>query len=133
MSDYSIGQVASAAGLATSAIRYYEKIGLLPPARRSSGRRRYSEGVLSRLAVIQLCKQLGFELSEVKTVLDGLTKGDRSTQRLKRLALNKLAEVEEAIAKARVLRDLLVQAGNCRCPSLQECAARAKQAGVLRC
>lgn len=133
MSDYSIGQVATAAGIAPSAIRYYEKMGLIPRPHRSSGHRRYSREVFSRLALIQLCKQLGFELTEVKTVLDGLTKGDRSTKRFKQLAVAKLPKVEQAIAQAQMMRDLLVQATSCGCPTLDDCASRAERAGLLAC
>lgn len=133
MSLYSIGQVATAAGLAPSAIRYYEKMGLIPGPSRRSGHRRYSREVFSRLALIQLCKQLGFELTEVKTVLDGLTKGDRSTKRFKQLAVEKLPKVEASIAQAQLMRDLLIQATSCSCPTLDECASRAERAGVLAC
>lgn len=66
MSEYSIGQVSAAAKIAPSAIRYYEKLGLLPSPKRRSGQRRYSREVFTRLALIQLCKQLDFELAEVK-------------------------------------------------------------------
>lgn len=131
MSDYSIGQVATAAGIAPSAIRYYEKLGLIPGPRRRSGHRRYSQDVFSRLAVIQLCKQLGFDLSEVKTVVDGLTKGDRSTKKLRQIATEKLPKIDEAIAQAKAMRHLLSLATNCRCPSLEECGRRAKAVGLV--
>ena len=131
MSEFSIGQVASLVGIAPSAIRYYEKLGLIPGPGRKSGHRRYSRDVFSRLALIRLCKQLGFELAEVKTVLDGLTRGDRSTQRFKKLAAQKLPQVEEAITQAQHRRDLLVQVTSCSCPSLDACANRAEQAGLL--
>ena len=133
MSRYSIGQVAEAAGLAPSALRYYERIGLLPRPTRYGGHRRYSSDVFARLAIIQLCKQLGFDLTEVKTVVDGMTKGDRSTRRFRRLATEKLPGVEEAIAKAELVRDLLQKAAACQCLTLDECAARAAEAGLLAC
>lgn len=133
MSTYSIGQVAAAAGVATSAIRYYEKLGLISKPARRSGQRRYSAEVFSRLSLIHLCKQLGFDLTEVKTVLDGLTKGDRSTQRFKKLAERKLPQVEESIAQAQLVRALLKQATACVCPTLDECAKRAERAGYLAC
>jgi len=80
-----------------------------------------------------MCKQLGFELTEVKVVLDGLTKGDRSTKRFKQLAAEKLPKVEEAVAQAQLMRDLLIQATTCACPSLDDCASRAERAGLLAC
>lgn len=133
MSEYSIGQVANAAGIAASAIRYYEKVGLIPVPGRKSGHRRYSRDVFARLALIHLCKQLGFGLTEVKTLLDGVIKGDRSTKPFRQLAAQKLPKVEESIAQAQLMRDLLVQATTCGCPSLDECAARAQKIGMLAC
>lgn len=131
MSEYTIGQVAIAARLAPSAIRYYEKLGLLPRPARRSGQRRYGRDVFTRLTVIQLCKQLGFELTEIKTVLDGMTKGDRSTKRVKQLAAEKLPQVEQTIAQAQLVRDLLLQASECTCPTLDECASGAERAGLV--
>lgn len=133
MPEYSIGQVASIVGLASSAIRYYEKMGLIPRPTRTGGQRRYSQDVFSRLSMIHLCKQMGFELGEVKTLLDGVTKGDRSTKRFRQLAAQKLPRVEASIAQAQLMRELLVQATTCGCPSLEECASRAQKAGLLAC
>src|ERR671921_206234 len=60
----SIGEVARRAGLATSAIRYYERAGVLPPAERVGGRRRYGPEAVRRLAVIGIAQQAGFTLAE---------------------------------------------------------------------
>ena len=64
-----IGEVAAQAGLRTSALRYYEQTGLLRPATRVSGQRRYDAAALDRLAVIQFCRRLGFSLSEIRVLL----------------------------------------------------------------
>ncbi len=133
MSEYSIGQVAVEVGVAPSAIRYYEKVGLIPRPKRRSGRRRYSQDVFTRLALIHLCKRLGFELTEIKMVLDGITKGERSTARFKQLAAAKLPQVEASISQALLMRDLLRQAKDCGCPSLDDCAARVERMGLLPC
>ena len=61
-----IGQVASRAGLNVSAIRYYEREGLLPPAPRVSGQRRYAEQTLTRLGVIDVAKPAGFTLDDIR-------------------------------------------------------------------
>ena len=55
-----IGEVAAMAGLQASTLRYYESIGLLPPAKRVSGQRRYTTNILSVLAVIQMAKEASF-------------------------------------------------------------------------
>ncbi len=133
MPNLSIGQIAAQSGVPSSTIRYYEKIGLLPAPSRRSGRRVYSNEVFTRLRMVRLCKELGFELPEVKVVLDGLTKGDRSTNRLKALAAEKLPQLDETIARAQVMRSLLRSASRCACPSLEVCAKRAEEAGVLLC
>jgi DNA-binding transcriptional MerR regulator len=54
-----------------SAIRYYERIGLLPPAERLSGQRRYDSTVLYRLAIIHRAGELGFTLSEIRNLFFG--------------------------------------------------------------
>jgi DNA-binding transcriptional MerR regulator len=64
-----IGQVAHRAGLKTSAIRYYESVGLLPEARRESGQRRYGDDTLRRLQVIDVAKRAGFSLDEARVLL----------------------------------------------------------------
>ena len=69
MKNLSIGQVASLAGIATSAIRYYEGEGLLPAALRRSGRRIYDESVLDRLKFIEMAKRAGFSVAEIADAL----------------------------------------------------------------
>lgn len=71
----SISEVATQVGLRPSAIRYYERIGILPPAQRVSGQRRYDNTVLHRLAVIQRARQTGFTLGEVKELFFGFRAG----------------------------------------------------------
>ena len=64
-----IGEVARRAGLKTSAIRYYESVGLLPEAPRESGQRRYGDDTLRRLQVIDVAKRAGFSLDEARVLL----------------------------------------------------------------
>jgi MerR family redox-sensitive transcriptional activator SoxR len=58
--------VAQQAGVNTSLIRYYERIGLLPPPERVSGQRRYDAAVLRRLAVIDVAQRAGLSLDEIR-------------------------------------------------------------------
>ena len=68
-----IGQLAKAAGVATSAIRYYEDIGLLPPAGRSAaGQRVYAASELDRVTFIRRCRDFGFSIDQVRA-LSGLS------------------------------------------------------------
>ena len=63
--ELTIGEVARRAGVATSSIRYYESIGLLPEPDRLHGQRRYDAGVLGRLAFIGVAQSAGFKIAEI--------------------------------------------------------------------
>ena len=66
-----IGEVARRAGLSTSALRYYERVGLLPPPARISKRRMYDSKVLGRIRIILLALDAGLTVKETKTFLSG--------------------------------------------------------------
>ena len=76
-----IGEVSRRVGIAASAIRYYERLGLLSTPNRVSGQRRYDDKVISSLQAIQTAKQAGFTLSEVKTLMRGFPAGTPLSQR----------------------------------------------------
>jgi MerR family redox-sensitive transcriptional activator SoxR len=73
--------VAQQVGLQASAVRYYEQIGLLPPAQRMSGQRRYDTTALYRLAIIQRARQLGFTLDEIRHLFFGFRNVTRASER----------------------------------------------------
>ena len=122
MSGMSISEVARRSGLAASTLRYYERIGLLPPAKRISGRRRYTEQDLVRLAMIRTAKEAGFTLSEVKTLLGGFSDREPPSSRWRAMARRKLPEVEALLARAQKMKRLLEDGLNCHCLRLEECA-----------
>jgi DNA-binding transcriptional MerR regulator len=62
MKPMTIGDVARRAGVRSSAIRFYERSGVLPPARRASGQRRYDKAVVKQLAVVTLAREAGFTI-----------------------------------------------------------------------
>src|SRR5438093_607943 len=76
--DLAISDVARVFGLRTSAIRYYEQIGILPPAMRKNGQRRYDNSALFRLAVVQRARETGFTLEEIRQLFSPLpyTRGE---------------------------------------------------------
>jgi MerR family redox-sensitive transcriptional activator SoxR len=117
-----IGEVARRAGLATSAIRYYERAGVLPPAERVGGRRRYGPDAVRRLGVIAIAQQAGFTLAEIRELLDGTDAGAPAGDALRALAERKLPEVEALIARAEAMRAWLALARECGCPSFDVCA-----------
>ena len=118
-----IGEVARQAGLRTSAIRYYERLGLLPLAARSSGRRRYGEDVLLQLRVIGFARQGGFTLREIHQLFGGRP----YSARFRELAARKIAELEHVIERAREMQSMLRYARRCQCVTLEQCGRRLRQ------
>jgi MerR family transcriptional regulator, redox-sensitive transcriptional activator SoxR len=116
-----IGEVARVAGVSPSAIRYYERKGLLPPPSRSSGQRRYDPRVFQLLRVIEVSKQAGFSLKEIEQLLHGFDRSTPPSERWRALAEGKLTEVEELIARAEGMRTLLERGLECGCLRLEDC------------
>lgn len=118
-----IGQLAHRAGLRASAIRYYERLGLLVPPHRVGGQRRYSPDALDRVLLIRFASEMGFSLAEIKLFLSGLREDAPVGPRWKKLATKKISEVEESIARSLRLKTLLQNLLHCRCASLKQCVA----------
>lgn len=122
MPQLTISQVADQIRLRPSAIRYYERIGLLPPARRLSGQRRYDPRVLYRLAIIQRARQLGFTLAEIRYLFFGFRDVTRASERWRTMSQRKLAELEHLMDGIKTVRALLKQLmTKCRCDTLDQC------------
>ena len=121
MESFSIGEVARKVDLKPSALRYYEKAGVISPAKRVNGRRCYDADVLKRLAIVQLAQQSGFTLSEVRTLFEGMEPSATPSSRWRELAERKLPEIEERVLRAEAMRDLLREGLRCDCITLEEC------------
>src|SRR3954469_21714254 len=119
---FTIGQLAHAAGLNASAIRYYESVGVLPEPERESGQRRYGPEALRRLQVIDVAKRAGFTLEEAAILLATDGRGNPAHAQLRELAVRKLPEVEALIERAQAMRDWLNTATGCNCETLDVCA-----------
>ena len=117
-----IGEVAARANLAPSAIRYYEKVGLLKSPPRSSGRRVYQPAVLHQLVVIRFAKETGFTLPEIRLLLHGFPETTPASARWKKLARAKILELETTLAKAQAMKKMLESVMLCRCRTLEQCA-----------
>jgi MerR family redox-sensitive transcriptional activator SoxR len=117
----SIGEVAEKARVSVSAIRYYERNGLLPEAERVGGQRRFTGEVVQRLGVIDVAKRAGFSLDEVGALLASIDEGMPAHEQLRALAARKLPEVEALVERAQGMRDWLAVASDCRCESLEAC------------
>ncbi len=127
-----IGELARRTNLNTSAIRYYEKLGLLAPRQRLGGQRRYASDALHRVLLIRFAGDMGFTLSEIKLFLSGLTDNTPVGPRWKKLAARKLVEVDQNVARSLKLKSLLRGLLLCRCASLQFCVNRLSLSPKLR-
>jgi MerR family redox-sensitive transcriptional activator SoxR len=121
-----IGQLAQRFGLKTSAIRYYERVGVLPEPARVSGQRRYGAEAVRRLEVLEVAKRAGFTLDEARLLLQRGEAGSPAFEALRELAARKLPEVDALIARAQEMRAWLVTASDCSCSSLDVCALFAR-------
>ncbi len=108
-------------GLQASAIRYYEKIGLLPKTQRIGGQRRYEPGVLNYLEVIDVAKRAGFRMDEIRHLFHGFGKGTPAFLRWQVLAQRKITEMDDLIGRAKKMKLLLQRADRCKCLDLEEC------------
>src|SRR5918996_893335 len=117
--ELTIGEVARRAGVATSSIRYYERIGLLPKPDRSGGQRRYEPDVLGKLGFIGVVQSAGFKLREIKELIDGV---DGLGASMRSLSSQKLGEVEALLERTRAMKGWLEVAKECGCATPAECA-----------
>ena|SRR6266705_5648952 len=122
MAQLTISEIARQIRLRPSAIRYYERIGLLPPAERVSRQRRYDPTVLYRLAIIQRARQLGFTLSEIRHLFFGFREITHPSERWRMLSQRKLAELDHLMDGIKVVRGVLKKLmTKCRCDTLDQC------------
>jgi MerR family redox-sensitive transcriptional activator SoxR len=120
--ELTIGEVARQAGVATSSIRYYESIGLLPAPDRLHGQRRYGSDVLGNLAFIGVAQNAGFKLSEIKDLVQSIDGADGMAGRMRSLSSRKLEEVEALLERIRAMKGWLGVAKECDCQTPDECA-----------
>jgi DNA-binding transcriptional MerR regulator len=113
-----IGELARRTGAATSALRYYERIGLMPPAERAGGKRHYTASSAERVALIRLYQDAGFTLAEIGRLLAASTSDRRG---FGRLAEGKIAELDARIADAQRAKKLINHALECPYPDLLTC------------
>jgi DNA-binding transcriptional MerR regulator len=106
--SHSIGRVSSQLSISIDTLRYYEKIGLLPPVRRTaSGQRRYSSPDLSRLRFIRRAQAMGFSLEEIAQLLRMREDPLHAKEDVRRLTQQKLQETEARLKEIMTLRNEL--------------------------
>ncbi len=113
-----IGELAKRTGVATSALRYYEELGLIPAPVRVSGQRRYPESAVGLVGVILLLRDVGFSLRESKAFLASRT---QAVDSWRRLTQRKLANLDEQIAKAQTAKEAITHALHCPHDDITTC------------
>jgi MerR family redox-sensitive transcriptional activator SoxR len=130
--ELTIGEVARRAGVASSTVRYYERIGLLPEPVREHRQRRYDESVLGKLGFIGVAKSAGFSLDEIKELMAGIDDGDGMAGQIRSLSSRKLDEVEALLERTKAMQGWLQVAQECGCMTPEECALfPASEAGSI--
>jgi DNA-binding transcriptional MerR regulator len=118
-----IGELAEQTGVATSALRYYEDLGILRPAQRVSGRRRYNPAAVGVVGVVLFLRDAGFTLGEIGELMAARARAPKAWHELAR---RKLEELDARILEAQAARVAVEHALNCprddivTCPNFQE-------------
>jgi MerR family transcriptional regulator, redox-sensitive transcriptional activator SoxR len=133
MAELTIGEVARRAGIRTSALRYYESIGLLPPPKRVNRWRRYDESILQLLAVLQLAQKAGFTMAEIQTLFHGFAPDTPPAARWRVLAHQKMEELDALIQRSQQMKHFLANGLRCNCLRLEDCAIEWESASNPAC
>jgi MerR family redox-sensitive transcriptional activator SoxR len=117
-----VGEVATRSGFAPSAVRFYEREGLIDAERSEGGQRRFDRSILRRLAFIRAARNVGLTLDEVREVLSKLP-ASRTPTRADWTRISRLwrARLDAEIEALESLRDGLDSCIGCGCLSLQTC------------
>jgi MerR family transcriptional regulator, redox-sensitive transcriptional activator SoxR len=132
MSGLGIGEIARQAGIRASTVRYYESVGILPPATRINGRRSYDSSVLQTLSIIQTAQQAGFTISEIRTLVNDILRRASPSTDWEALAQRKLQEVETLLAQVQSMKRLLEEVLQCEFQELADCIYVAGQKHGVR-
>lgn len=117
-----IGEVVERSGFPASALRYYEREGLVATTRTAGGQRRYERNVLRRLAFVRAARTIGVGLEEVRAALDSLPNGRPPTKAdWARLSASWRRRLDAQIEALVALRDGLDSCIGCGCLSLDRC------------
>jgi len=120
--EFTIGELSARSGVSASALRFYEREGLIDAGRTEGNQRRYATVTLRRVALIQAGKSAGVPLERIRTALDTLPAGKQPTKRdWERLSRSWRAELDERIATLEAIRGRLTTCIGCGCLSLKTC------------
>jgi MerR family transcriptional regulator, redox-sensitive transcriptional activator SoxR len=120
--ELSIGELAARSGVSASALRFYEREGLIASRRTDGNQRRYPGVTLRRVALIQAGKTAGIPLERIREALDTLPGDRQPTKRdWERLSSSWRRELDERIATLEAIRGRLTTCIGCGCLSLKTC------------
>lgn len=122
MPPLTIGEVAARAGVNTSHIRYYERVGVLPKPERIGGQRRYHEEVLDRLAIVEVAQRVGLTLDDIRYLTGPDNRSGPAGDRIRELAERKLPDIEALITRAHAVKAWLELARTCDCRTVDLCS-----------
>ena len=117
-----IGEIATAAGVAPSAIRYYEQSGLLPKPRRESRQRRYDSDVLGYLEIIRIARSAGLNIRETRELVTGFASNATPADRWRSLAARKRQQLDALEARVKAMKAALDSEFRCSCATFEQCA-----------
>jgi MerR family redox-sensitive transcriptional activator SoxR len=120
---FTIGELSRRSGVSASALRFYERKGLIEADRTDGNQRRYPPATLRRVAFVQAGAAAGIPLAEIRAALDRLPRGKTPTRRdWERLSRRWRGDLDERIETLQALRDRLTTCIGCGCLSLRTCA-----------
>ncbi len=110
-----IGEVARSTGLAVSAVRYYDEIGVITASARVGGKRRFDPDTVGRVSFIRRAQEAGFSLDEIRMILDETQGGWHG------LVEDKLTELSERRDRLDTMIDMLAEIRDCGCDAVSNC------------
>jgi len=119
--EFSIGELSKRTGLAPSALRYYETIGLVAPLRRVGGKRLYGPEAERAVKAVRLAQAAGFTLQEARELQAGLESGEPFSARWRALATRKIEELDRIVAEVTEAKARLTAAMVCDCQTTADC------------
>ena len=121
--ELTIGEISTRSGVAPSALRFYERAGLIASERTTGNQRRYARSVLRRIAFVQAGKAAGIPLADIRRALDTLPSGRVPARRdWDRLSRAWRKDLDQRIATLEALRNRLTTCIGCGCLSIDRCA-----------
>jgi len=119
-----IGDVSAKLSMPASTIRYYEKVGLIEPQQRISGRREFDDRALFALEFVRLSQAAGFTIAETKSLLDAYASDPGDTGAWKSQAQLKRSEIRRQIKELKQMDKILSELLSCNCQTLSECVEK---------